>query len=94
MSLSGSCVSSLDTERGRADPHARRKFSAIIIRKVSEHVALDPTAKLTFEASDGIAPMQLHQASMPLVQEGDVHVQLSARGGELQAARPLAGRTG
>lgn len=69
------------------------KFSAII-RKVSEHVALDPTAKLTFEASDGIAPMQLHQASMPLVQGGDVHVQLSARGGELQAARPLAGRTG
>ena len=54
------------------------KFSAII-RKVSEHVALDPTAKLTFEVSDGIAPMQLHKASMPLVQGEEVHVQLSAR---------------
>ncbi|MBT1159988.1 hypothetical protein J1C56_31095 [Aminobacter anthyllidis] len=54
------------------------KFSAII-RKVSEHVALDPTAKLTFEVSDGIAPMQLHKASMPLIRGSEIHVALSAR---------------
>ena len=54
------------------------KFSAII-GKVGAHVALDPGARLTFEVSDGIAAIQLHKASMPLVQGGEVHVQLSAR---------------
>jgi len=34
------------------------KFSAII-RKVSDHVRLEPSAKLTFEVSDGVRPMAL-----------------------------------
>ncbi len=34
------------------------KFHAII-RKVTEHVKLDDSAKLTFEVSDGVQPMQL-----------------------------------
>jgi hypothetical protein len=54
------------------------KFSAII-RKVTEHVALDPTAKLTFEVSDGVRPMQLHRAALPEIVGGEVHVELSPR---------------
>jgi hypothetical protein len=46
------------------------KFAAII-RKVSEHVGLDLSARLTFEVSDGVAPMQLHCAGTP-VRSGDV----------------------
>lgn len=46
------------------------KFAAII-RKVSEHVGLDLGARLTFEVSDGVAPMQLHCAGAP-VRSGDV----------------------
>jgi hypothetical protein len=38
------------------------KFAAII-RKVTEHVGLDQTAKLTFEVSDGVRPMQLYRAA-------------------------------
>lgn len=40
------------------------KFSAII-RKVTEHVGLDHSAKLTFEVSDGVRPMQLYRAALP-----------------------------
>src|SRR6478609_3173485 len=40
------------------------KFSAIV-RKVSEHVSLDGSAKLTFEVSDGVKPMQLYCADYP-----------------------------
>lgn len=54
------------------------KFHAII-RKVTEHVKLDDSAKLTFEVSDGIQPMQLYCASMPTLRAGAVHVELSAR---------------
>lgn len=54
------------------------KFAAII-RKVSDHVALEPTAKLTFEVSDGIAPMQLFCASSPRLIGNEVHIHLSAR---------------
>ncbi|AWC23694.1 hypothetical protein ASC75_08105 [Aminobacter sp. DSM 101952] len=54
------------------------KFAAII-RKVTEHLALDPTAKLTFEVSDGIAPMQLHKASIPVIADGQVDVELTPR---------------
>lgn len=54
------------------------KFSAII-RKVTEHVALDHAAKLTFEVSDGVRPMQLHRASLPEIVDGEVRVALSAR---------------
>ena len=42
------------------------KFAAII-RKVSEHVGLDATAKLTFEVSDGVQPMQLFAANSPRI---------------------------
>lgn len=54
------------------------KFSAII-RQVTEHVALDPSAKLTFEVSDGVRPMQLHRAALPQIVANAVHVELSAR---------------
>lgn len=40
------------------------KFAAII-RKVSDHVQLEPTAKLTFEVSDGERPIALYCASAP-----------------------------
>ena len=54
------------------------KFSAII-RKVTEHLGLDPTAKLTFEVSDGVQPMQLHRAALPEIAGNAVHVELSPR---------------
>jgi hypothetical protein len=54
------------------------KFSAII-RKVSEHVDLDQGAKLTFEVSDGIRPMQLYRAALPQIVGDEVHVELSPR---------------
>lgn len=57
---------------------AARKFAAIV-RKVSEHVALDGSARLTFEVSDGIAPMQLHKASSPMLRDGVLHVDLGPR---------------
>ena len=52
---------------------------ARIIGKVSERVGLDKGAKLTFEVSDGLAPMQLHRASAPAIDNGAVHVALSPR---------------
>lgn len=53
------------------------KFAAII-SKVSEHVGLDMSDRLTFEVSDGVAPMQLHCGTP--VQAGDVlAVALAAR---------------
>ncbi|TGQ74974.1 MAG: hypothetical protein E5V49_15490 [Mesorhizobium sp.] len=54
------------------------KFSAII-RKVTEHVGLDHAAKLTFEVSDGVRPMQLYRAALPEIVAGAVHVELSPR---------------
>ncbi|MBY3182319.1 MULTISPECIES: DUF6428 family protein [Rhizobium] len=50
-----------------------------IIRKVTEHVQLDDSAKLTFEVSDGVRPMQLYCAAMPVLRAGAVHVELSPR---------------
>ena len=52
---------------------------AKIISKVSEHVGLDSGAKLTFEVSDGVAPMQLHRAAAPTHADGKVRVDLSPR---------------
>jgi len=52
---------------------------AAIIRKVSEHVDLDGSARLTFEVSDGVKPMQLYCASAPIPRGGALHVQLAAR---------------
>ena len=67
-----------DVEEGERKHMASAKF-AKIIRKVSEHVGLDGSAKLTFEVSDGIVPMQLYRAGAPDIVEGEVHVALSAR---------------
>ncbi|TGR28910.1 MULTISPECIES: DUF6428 family protein [unclassified Mesorhizobium] len=54
------------------------KFSAII-RKVTEHVDLDPSARLTFEVSDGVRPIALYRAALPRLVGGAVHVDLSPR---------------
>ncbi|MBB3611640.1 DUF6428 family protein [Rhizobium sp. BK602] len=54
------------------------KFAAII-RKVSEHVRLDGSAKLTFEVSDGVQPMQLYCAALPVQRAGALHVELEPR---------------
>ncbi|MFS8053245.1 DUF6428 family protein [Rhizobium sp. BR 317] len=54
------------------------KFAAII-RKVSEHVGLPMSAKLTFEVSDGVAPMALYCASTPQVRDAVVRIDLSPR---------------
>lgn len=54
------------------------KFAAII-RKVSDHVQLEPTAKLTFEISDGERPMALYCASAPRLVAGTFEVSLAAR---------------
>ncbi|PSJ61696.1 DUF6428 family protein [Kumtagia ephedrae] len=55
-----------------------KKFAAII-GKVADHVALDRGAKLTFEVSDGVAPMQLHRAASPALNEGEIVIELSPR---------------
>jgi hypothetical protein len=67
-----------DVDEGARTHMAGGKF-ARIIRKVSDHVGLDASAKLTFEVSDGQAPMQLHRASLPMVAGGRIHVPLTAR---------------
>lgn len=54
------------------------KFGAIV-RKVSEHVRLDGSAKLTFEVSDGVRPMQLFCANDPVVEDGALEVVLTPR---------------
>lgn len=54
------------------------KFSAII-RKVTDHVRLDPAAKLTFEVSDGSRPMALYCASSPSIAADGIEVMLAAR---------------
>ncbi|CDM55954.1 MULTISPECIES: DUF6428 family protein [Rhizobium] len=67
-----------DIEEGDRTHMPAGKFSAII-RKVTEHVKLDDSAKLTFEVSDGVQPMQLYRAAMPTLRAGTVHVELSPR---------------
>lgn len=54
------------------------KFASII-RKVSEHVLLDGGARLTFEVSDGIEPMQLHHATTLRQDNGTLRVSLAPR---------------
>ncbi len=54
------------------------KFAAII-RKVTDHLALDPAAKLTFEVSDGIRPMELYRAGLPEVHGDTISVALEPR---------------
>jgi hypothetical protein len=67
-----------DVDEGERTHMPSGKFAAII-GKVSEHLSLDPAAKLTFEVSDGLAPMQLHKASSAAVSDGQVDVQLVPR---------------
>jgi hypothetical protein len=64
-------------EEGRTHMPAGR-FAAIV-RKVSEHVKLDGTAKLTFEVSDGVAPMQLYYASRPVLAGDMLRIDLMPR---------------
>jgi hypothetical protein len=54
------------------------KFLAIM-RKVSESVPFAPDAKLTFEVSDGVKPIQLYKANAVRVENDVVRVPLSAR---------------
>ena len=50
-----------------------------IIRKVDEAVGFDPQARLTFEVSNGVRPMQIYRAERMDVGEAAVRVFLSAR---------------
>jgi hypothetical protein len=60
-------------------PHMNAgKFSGII-SKVSERVDLDQAAKLSFEVSDGIRPMQIHHAGKVEIVGQEIHVALKAR---------------
>ncbi|MEI2296744.1 DUF6428 family protein [Ensifer sp. MJa1] len=67
-----------DVDDGDRTHMTAGKFSAIV-RKVSEHVALDGSAKLTFEVSDGVKPMQLYFAAEPVERGDAVFIQLSPR---------------
>ncbi|WP_075289024.1 DUF6428 family protein [Pararhizobium arenae] len=67
-----------DIEGGDRTHMSAGKFAAIV-RKVSEHVRLDGTAKLTFEVSDGLQPMQLFCAGMPTVTGSTLTVPLEPR---------------
>ncbi|PDT28111.1 hypothetical protein CO660_18805 [Rhizobium sp. L9] len=68
----------LDIEEGDRTHLPAGKFYSII-RKVTEHVQLDCSAKLTLEVSDGVGPIQLYCAAMPVSRAGAVHVELSPR---------------
>lgn len=67
-----------DIEEGNRTYMLAGKFAAII-RKVSEHVQLDGSAKLTFEVSDGVQPMRLYCASTPVICDGALYVELVPR---------------
>ena len=67
-----------DIEEGDRTHMPAGKFAAII-RKVSEHLQLDGTARLTFEVSDGVRPMQLYCAASPVLRDGALHVELEPR---------------
>ncbi|MGF6157324.1 hypothetical protein M2267_002583 [Ensifer sp. KUDG1] len=67
-----------DIDEGERTHMTAGKFSAIV-RKVSEHVHLDGSAKLTFEVSDGVRPMQLFCATAPVAEDRALHVALTPR---------------
>ena len=71
-------VQLLDVDDGGRTQMPAGRFAAII-RKVGERVPFDPDARLTFEISDGIEPMQLHRASLPVALDGEIRVLLSPR---------------
>lgn len=55
-----------------------KKFAAII-RKVTEHLALDMSARLTFEVSDSVRPIQLFKASEPKIVGDEIRIELAPR---------------
>ena len=59
--------------------HMQAKKFAAIIRKVSDHVGLDTTARLTFEVSDGVQPMQLFAADIPRSDGQALSIELEPR---------------
>ena len=67
-----------DVQDGDRTHMLANKFTAII-GKVADHVSLDYGAKLTFEVSDGVAPMQLYQASSAEARDGRIEVSLTPR---------------
>ncbi|NVD41918.1 hypothetical protein HT585_23910 [Ensifer sp. HO-A22] len=67
-----------DVDEGERIHMTAGKFSAIV-RKVSEHVRLDGSAKLTFEVSDGVSSIQLFCASHPVLKNGALEVALTPR---------------
>jgi hypothetical protein len=67
-----------DVSEGERTHMPAGKFAAII-GKVAEHVELEDTARLTFEVSDGVRPMQLYRAEQPLVSGEELHVALAPR---------------
>jgi hypothetical protein len=67
-----------DVEEGGRTHMPAGKFAAII-RKVSEHVQLEGSAKLTFEVSDGTQPMQLYCASKPTIGHAAICIELAPR---------------
>ena len=67
-----------DVDEGERTHMKAGKFAAIV-RKVSEHVKLDGSAKLTFEVSDGVVPMQLYCASAPALADDALRVDLVPR---------------
>ncbi len=71
-------VQLLDVEGDGPAHMAVGKFAAIV-RKVSGHVKLDTGARLTFEVSDGQAPMQLFSAVALGIRGAAMHVELAAR---------------
>lgn len=68
-----------DVDEGNGRSHMPAGKFAAIIRKVTEHLALDPTARLTFEVSDGVRAMELHRAALPIAGAEVVRVELSPR---------------
>lgn len=77
-SLVGDLRAALDIDEDGRTHMPAGKFAAII-RKVSDHVRLEPSAKLTFEVSDGVRPMALYCAGLPRLMGGSFEVTLDAR---------------
>lgn len=67
-----------DVDEGARAHMPAGKFAAII-RKVSDRIGLESSARLTFEISDGVAAMELHRAAAPEIIDGAVHIDLSPR---------------
>lgn len=67
----------LDQPAGAGHMSASKFLS--IIGKVVEHVQLDMNAKLTFEISNGVEPIQLMRAHRPVAAGKTVRVELSSR---------------